>query len=135
VAADAHLWDEIAGKPAEWGIAVDSVEIRDVAVPVALQDAMPRQAQAEREKQARIILGSAEAAIASNFVEAAKVYEQQAGALQLRAMDIIYETIKEGGATIPMPTSMVASPNPALALAVAGNDVTGTPVRPLKTAA
>jgi regulator of protease activity HflC (stomatin/prohibitin superfamily) len=62
---------------AEWGIAVGSVEIRDVPIPAALQDAMSRQAQAEREKQARVILGSAEAAIASNFVEAARVYEQQ----------------------------------------------------------
>jgi regulator of protease activity HflC (stomatin/prohibitin superfamily) len=135
VAADAHLRDEIAGKTAEWGIAVGSVEIRDVAIPVALQDAMSRQAQAEREKQARVILGSAEAAIASNFVEAARVYETQPGALQLRAMNIIYETTKERGATILMPTSMVDSLNPALALAIAGSDVTGTPVRPLKTAA
>ncbi|MFL9996917.1 slipin family protein [Paraburkholderia sediminicola] len=135
VAADAHLRDEIAGKTAEWGIAVGSVEIRDVAIPVALQDAMSRQAQAEREKQARVILGSAEAAIASNFVEAARVYEQQPGALQLRAMNIIYETTKERGATILMPTSMVDSLNPALALAIAGSDVTGTPLRPLKTAA
>jgi regulator of protease activity HflC (stomatin/prohibitin superfamily) len=135
VAADAHLRDEIASKTAEWGIAVGSVEIRDVAIPEALQDAMSRQAQAEREKQARVILGSAEAAIACNFVEAAKVYETQPGALQLRAMNIIYETTKERGATILMPTSMVDSLNPALALAIAGSDVTGTPVRPLKTAA
>lgn len=136
VAADTHLRDEIASKTVEWGIAVGSVEIRDVAIPVALQDAMSRQAQAEREKQARVILGSAEAAIASNFVEAARVYEQQPGALQLRAMNIIYETTKERGATILMPTSMVDSLNPALALAIAGSDVTtGTPVRPLKTAA
>jgi regulator of protease activity HflC (stomatin/prohibitin superfamily) len=136
VAADTHLRDEIASKTVEWGIAVGSVEIRDVAIPVALQDAMSRQAQAEREKQARVILGSAEAAIAYNFVEAARVYEQQPGALQLRAMNIIYETTKERGATIPMPTSMVDSLNPALALAIAGSDVTtGTPVRPLKTAA
>jgi regulator of protease activity HflC (stomatin/prohibitin superfamily) len=129
VAADAHLRDEIASKTAEWGIAVGSVEIRDVAIPEALQDAMSRQAQAEREKQARVILGSAEAAIACNFVEAAKVYETQPGALQLRAMNIIYETTKERGATILMPTSMVDSLNPALALAIAGSDVTGTPVR------
>jgi regulator of protease activity HflC (stomatin/prohibitin superfamily) len=136
VAADTHLRDEIASKTVEWGIAVGSVEIRDVAIPVALQDAMSRQAQAEREKQARVILGSAEAAIAYNFVEAARVYEQQPGALQLRAMNIIYETTKERGATILMPTSMVDSLNPALALAIAGSDVTtGTPVRPLKTAA
>ena len=134
--ADTHLRDVIASKPAEWGIAVGSVEIRDVAIPVALQDAMSRQAQAEREKQARVILGSAEAAIAANFVEAARVYENQPGALQLRAMNIIYETTKERGATILMPTSMVDSLNPALALAIAGQDLTtGITVSPLKTAA
>jgi len=133
--ADAHLRDEIGSKTAAWGIAVGSVEIRDVAIPVALQDAMSRQAQAEREKQARVILGSAEAAIASNFVEAARVYETQPGAIQLRAMNIIYETTKERGATILMPTSMVDSLNPALALAIAGNDLAGAPVIPLKTAA
>ena len=135
VVADTHLRDEIGGKTAQWGIAVGSVEIRDVAIPVALQDAMSRQAQAEREKQARVILGSAEAAIAANFVEAARVYEKQPGALQLRAMNIIYETTKERGATILMPTSMVDSLNPALALAIAGNDLAGTPVTPLKAAA
>jgi regulator of protease activity HflC (stomatin/prohibitin superfamily) len=133
--ADAHLRDEIGGKTAEWGIAVGSVEIRDVAIPVALQDAMSRQAQAEREKQARVILGSAEAEIAANFVEAARVYETQPGALQLRAMNIIYETTKERGATILMPTSMVDSLNPALALVVAGSDLAGSPVTPLKSAA
>ncbi|ANB75428.1 membrane protease subunit, stomatin/prohibitin [Paraburkholderia phytofirmans OLGA172] len=134
-AADAHLRDEIGGKTAEWGIAVGSVEIRDVAIPVALQDAMSRQAQAEREKQARVILGSAEAAIASNFVEAARVYETQPGALQLRAMNIIYETTKERGATILMPTSMVDSLNPPLAFAIAGNAFADPVVTPLKTAA
>jgi hypothetical protein len=135
VVADTHLRDEIGGKTAQWGIAVGSVEIRDVAIPVALQDAMSRQAQAEREKQARVILGSAEAAIAANFVEAARIYEKQPGALQLRAMNIIYETTKERGATILMPTSMVDSLNPALALAIAGNDLAGAPVTPLKAAA
>ena len=134
-AADTHLRDEIGGKTAEWGIAIGSVEIRDVAIPVALQDAMSRQAQAEREKQARVILGSAEAAIAANFVEAARVYETQPGALQLRAMNIIYETTKERGATILMPTSMVDSLNPSLALAIAGGDLAAAPVTPLKTAA
>ena len=134
-ATDAHLRDEIGSKTAEWGIAVGSVEIRDVAIPVALQDAMSRQAQAEREKQARVILGSAEAAIAANFVEAARVYETQPGALQLRAMNIIYETTKERGATILMPTSMVDSLNPTIALAVAGSGISGAPVTPLKTAA
>jgi regulator of protease activity HflC (stomatin/prohibitin superfamily) len=138
--ADAHLREEIGGKTAAWGIAVGSVEIRDVAIPVALQDAMSRQAQAEREKQARVILGSAEAAVAANFVEAARIYENQPGALQLRAMNIIYETTKERGATILMPTSMVDSLNPALALAVAGRDLDATTARstaatPFKTAA
>ena len=73
-AADELLRGEIARKTADWGISVKSVEIRDVAIPVALQDAMSRQAQAEREKQARVILGSAEAAIAGKFVEAAMTY-------------------------------------------------------------
>ena len=108
-AADEILRGEIARKTADWGISVKSVEIRDVAIPVALQDAMSRQAQAEREKQARVILGSAEAAIASQFVEAAMTYADHPWALQLRAMNIIYETTKERGATILMPTSMVDS--------------------------
>jgi hypothetical protein len=94
-----------------------------VAIPVALQDAMSRQAQAEREKEARVILGSAEAAIAGKFVEAAKTYADNPVALQLRAMNIIYETTKERGATILMPTSMVDSMNPAVALALAGHDI------------
>ena len=98
---------------------MNSVEIRDVAIPVALQDAMSRQAQAEREKQARVILGSAEAEIAAKFVEAAKVYAGTPEALHLRAMNIIYETTKERGTTILMPTSMVDSMNVALPLAVA----------------
>jgi regulator of protease activity HflC (stomatin/prohibitin superfamily) len=124
--ADAQLKQEIAQKTAPWGISVSSVEIRDVAIPVALQDAMSRQAQAEREKQARVILGSAEAAIASTFVAAADTYSGHPMALQLRAMNIIYETTKERGATILMPTSMVDSLNPPsaqmLALALAGNE-------------
>jgi regulator of protease activity HflC (stomatin/prohibitin superfamily) len=117
-AADRQLGDEIGRKTVEWGVTVRSVEIRDVAIPEALQDAMSRQAQAEREKQARIILGAAEAEIAGRFVEAARIYAGQAGALQLRAMNIIYETTKERGTTILMPSSMVDSMNPA-AVAVA----------------
>ena len=123
--ADALLRDEIGRKTADWGISVKSVEIRDVAIPEALQDAMSRQAQAEREKQARVILGSAEAAIASKFVEAATIYDGHPGALQLRAMNIIYETTKERGATILLPTAMVDSLNPAVALALAGGDISG----------
>jgi len=124
--ADEQLKVEIGQKTAPWGISVSSVEIRDVAIPVALQDAMSRQAQAEREKQARVILGSAEAAIAGKFVEAAAIYAGHPVALQLRAMNIIYETTKERGATILMPSSMVDSLNPSattLALALASNEV------------
>lgn len=117
--SDQQLCREIGEKTMAWGVTVGSVEIRDVAIPVALQDAMSRQAQAEREKQARIILGSAEAEIAGRFVEAAKVYADHPAALQLRAMNIIYETTKERGTTILIPSSMVDSMNPAAAVATA----------------
>lgn len=129
--ADEQLKNEIALKTAPWGISVSSVEIRDVAIPVALQDAMSRQAQAEREKQARVILGSAEAAIAGKFVEASEIYAGHPVALQLRAMNIIYETTKERGATILMPSSMVDSLNPAGALtcALALKEVPAVPDR------
>ena len=119
-AADRQLAETIGLKTVEWGITVMSVEIRDVAIPVALQDAMSRQAQAEREKEARVILGSAEAEIAGKFVEAAITYGGHPAALQLRAMNIIYETTKERGATILIPTGMVDSLNPASALVQAG---------------
>ncbi|CAM5763266.1 hypothetical protein LMIY3S_00755 [Labrys miyagiensis] len=130
-AADEQLRNVIGAKTAEWGITVMSVEIRDVAIPVALQDAMSRQAQAEREKQARVILGSAEAEVAGRFVEAAETYASHPAALQLRAMNIIYETTKERGATILIPTPMVDSLNPASALVLASQ---GQP-SPLKSAA
>jgi regulator of protease activity HflC (stomatin/prohibitin superfamily) len=116
--ADEVLRTEIARKTADWGISVNSVEIRDVAIPVALQDAMSRQAQAEREKEARVILGSAEAAIAQKFVDAARTYAGEPAALHLRAMNIIYETTKERGATILIPTSMVDSMSVALPAAI-----------------
>lgn len=117
--ADARLRDTIGGKTAAWGVTVMSVEIRDVAIPEALQDAMSRQAQAEREKQARVILGSAEVEVAAQFLKAAETYEGHPAALQLRAMNIIYETTKERGVTILMPTAMVDAMNPAVAMAVA----------------
>jgi regulator of protease activity HflC (stomatin/prohibitin superfamily) len=119
-AADELLRGEIGRKTSDGGISVKSVEIRDVAIPVALQDAMSRQAQAERKKQARVILGSAEAAIAGKFVEAAVIYADHPTALQLRAMNIICGTTKERCATILMPTSMVGSMNPVVDLALAG---------------
>ncbi|HEX5125234.1 MAG TPA: slipin family protein [Rhodocyclaceae bacterium] len=117
-AADELLRSEIGKKTAPWGITVGSVEIRDVAIPVALQDAMSRQAQAEREKEARVILGAAEAEVASKFVEAARTYGDHPAAMQLRAMNIIYETTKERGTTILIPSAMVDSMNPASAFAV-----------------
>jgi regulator of protease activity HflC (stomatin/prohibitin superfamily) len=113
--ADAELKEVIGAKTAEWGVTVNSVEIRDVAIPDNLQDAMSRQAQAEREKQARVILGSAEEEVAQKFVNAARLYASSPEALQLRAMNIIYETTKERGATILMPTSMVDAMNPGAA--------------------
>jgi regulator of protease activity HflC (stomatin/prohibitin superfamily) len=115
---DQLLREEIGRKTAEWGVAVLSVEIRDIGVPPALQDAMSRQAQAEREKLARVLLGQAEQEIAAKFVEAAEIYARSPAALQLRAMNIIYETTKERGATILIPTSMVDSMNPATAMGI-----------------
>jgi regulator of protease activity HflC (stomatin/prohibitin superfamily) len=126
--ADTNLRDEIARKTANWGISVNSVEIRDVAIPEALQDAMSRQAQAEREKEARVILGSAESAIAQKFVDAANTYATNSAALHLRAMNIIYETTKERGATILMPTSMVDSMSVALPAAMLAQGA-GAPAR------
>jgi regulator of protease activity HflC (stomatin/prohibitin superfamily) len=125
--ADAHLREVIGEKTARWGVTVMSVEIRDVAIPEALQDAMSRQAQAEREKQARVILGSSEVEIATKFVEAAKVYADHPAALQLRAMNIIYETTKERGATILIPSFMVDSLNPGGVLARAAQGPKGEP--------
>jgi len=111
---DQQLREDIGRKTAEWGVSVLSVEIRDIGVPPALQDAMSRQAQAEREKLARVLLGQAEQEIAQKFVAAADIYARSPAALQLRAMNIIYETTKERGATILMPTAMVDSMNPGL---------------------
>jgi regulator of protease activity HflC (stomatin/prohibitin superfamily) len=117
--ADQMLQEEISRKTGEWGISVNSVEIRDVAIPVALQDAMSRQAQAEREKEARVILGSAEAEVAQKFVDASRLYADNPVALHLRAMNIIYETTKERGTTVLLPTAMVDSMTAALPLALA----------------
>jgi len=119
-AGDEILREEIGRKTAEWGVAVISVEIRDIGVPAALQDAMSQQAQAERERLARVLLGQAELEVAHKFVEAAEIYGKTPAALQLRAMNIIYETTKERGATILMPTSMVDAMNPAAVMAVVG---------------
>ena len=90
-----------------WGITVHSVEIRDVHIPQALEDAMSRQAQAERERQARIILGTAETEISAKFAEASQVYINNPVALHLRAMNMLYEAIKEKGSMVIVPSSAV----------------------------
>jgi regulator of protease activity HflC (stomatin/prohibitin superfamily) len=110
-AIDEQLRLSIDAKTANWGIDVRSVEIRDVRIPVALQDAMSRQAQAERERQARVILGTAEAEIAEKFVEAARTYADNPVALHLRGMNMLYESVKERGSTIIVPSSAVDSMN------------------------
>ena len=92
-----------------WGITVQSVEMRDIVIPSALQDAMSREAQAAREKQARIILGQAEMEIAHSFEEAAKSYHNNPTALHLRAMNMLYEGLQEKGALMLIPSSAVES--------------------------
>jgi regulator of protease activity HflC (stomatin/prohibitin superfamily) len=104
---DANLQQAIDGRTTPWGITVQSVEIRDIKIPENLQDAMSRQAQAERERQARVIFGDAERQIAASFVEASKSYIGNPVALHLRAMNMLYEGLKEKGAMIIVPSSAV----------------------------
>jgi regulator of protease activity HflC (stomatin/prohibitin superfamily) len=92
-----------------WGVTVQSVEMRDIVIPTSLQDAMSREAQASREKSARIILGQAEVEIAHLFFEAAKSYQNNPTALHLRAMNILYEGLKEKGALMLVPSTAVES--------------------------
>ena len=99
-----HILDE---KTNPWGITVQSVEIRDVQIPQGLEDAMSRQAQAERERQARNILGQAEAEIAESFSRASQTYHDNPTALHLRAMNMLYEAIKERGSMVIVPSSAV----------------------------
>ncbi|MFL5241087.1 MAG: slipin family protein [Gemmataceae bacterium] len=105
------LQEMLDRKTNPWGISVQSVEIRDVSIPDNLQDAMSKQAQAERERQARIILGTAETEIAAKFVEAAKPYQNNPVAVHLRAMNMLYEGLKEKGSMIIVPSSAVESMN------------------------
>jgi regulator of protease activity HflC (stomatin/prohibitin superfamily) len=108
-AADEKLRVTIAAKTESWGVAVRSVEIRDVTIPPALQDAMSRQAQAERERDARVTLASAEQAIAAQVLLAAETYAQNPIALQLRQMNLLYEMNKERGTTVLIPTDMAGA--------------------------
>jgi hypothetical protein len=90
---------------------VQSVEIRDIVIPPGLEDAMSRQAQAERERQARVILGESEEQIAASFSEASKVYVNNPTALHLRAMNMLFEGLKEKGALVIVPSSAVDTMN------------------------
>src|SRR6201996_1657094 len=90
-----------------WGITIQSVEIRDVRIPQALENAMSQQAQAERERQARLILGDAETQVATKFADAARTYGENPGALHLRAMNMLYEAMKEKGAMVIVPSTAV----------------------------
>ncbi|HKE87529.1 MAG TPA: slipin family protein [Vicinamibacterales bacterium] len=101
-----HLIDE---RSTPWGVTVHSVEMRDVVIPSQLQDAMSREAQASREKQARIILGEAEMEIARSFETASRVYQDNPTALHLRAMNMLYEGLKEKGALMLVPSTAVES--------------------------
>ena len=103
-----HIIDE---RTTPWGVTVNSVEIRDIVIPQDLEDAMSRQAQAERERQARVILGESEKQIAASFSEASKAYVDNPTALHLRAMNMLFEGLKEKGALVIVPSSAVDTMN------------------------
>jgi len=96
-------------KTTPWGITVQSVEIRDVRIPQSLENAMSQQAQAERERQARVILGDAEVQVSEKFAEASRVYEGNPGALHLRGMNMLYESMREKGSMVIVPSSAIES--------------------------
>jgi len=103
-----HIIDE---RTTPWGITVQSVEIRDIVIPQVLEDAMSRQAQAERERQARVILGESEKQIAASFAEASQAYITNPTALHLRAMNMLFEGLKEKGALVIVPSSAIDTMN------------------------
>jgi regulator of protease activity HflC (stomatin/prohibitin superfamily) len=108
---DADLQKIIDERTTPWGISVQSVEIRDVIIPQGLEDAMSQQAQAERERQSRVILGEAEMQVADSFAEASKAYVNNPTALHLRAMNMLFEGLKEKGALVIVPSSAVDTMN------------------------
>ncbi len=108
---DADLQKIIDERTTPWGITVQSVEIRDIVIPQELEDTMSRQAQAERERQARVILGESEKQIADSFAEASKAYINNPTALHLRAMNMLFEGLKEKGAMVIVPSSAVDTMN------------------------
>jgi regulator of protease activity HflC (stomatin/prohibitin superfamily) len=123
---DNELQSVIDAKTSEWGVTVQSVEIRDVQLPSALEDAMSRRAQADREKEARVILAQSEVLVAEQMEKAAEVYAQSHSALQLRAMNMTYESIKEKGALLVIPSGMANSLDTGIiGVAAAGFQVGG----------
>ncbi len=108
---DADLQRIIDERTTPWGVTVQSVEIRDIVIPQELEDAMSRQAQAERERQARVILGESEKQIADSFADASKAYANNPTALHLRAMNMLFEGLKEKGAMVIVPSSAVDTMN------------------------
>jgi regulator of protease activity HflC (stomatin/prohibitin superfamily) len=108
---DADLQKIIDERTTPWGITVQSVEIRDVIIPPDLEDAMSRQAQAERERQARVILGESEQQIAASFAQASEAYAHNPTALHLRAMNMLFEGLKQKGALVIVPSSAVDTMN------------------------
>lgn len=108
---DEELQHIIDDRTTPWGITVQSVEIRDIVIPGGLEDAMSRQAQAERERQARVILGESEEQIADSFAKAAESYRNNPTALHLRAMNMLFEGLKERGAMVIVPSSAVDTMN------------------------
>jgi regulator of protease activity HflC (stomatin/prohibitin superfamily) len=110
-AIDKELQAVIDERTTPWGVTVQSVEIRDIVIPQDLENAMSRQAQAERERQSRVILGESELQIAESFAEASKAYVNNPTALHLRAMNMLFEGLKEKGALVIVPSSAVDSMN------------------------
>lgn len=108
---DKELQQVIDQRTTPWGVTVQSVEIRDIVIPQELEDAMSRQAQAERERQARVILGESEKQIAASFADASRAYADNPTALHLRAMNMLFEGLKEKGALIIVPSSAVDTMN------------------------
>ncbi|GAB4497541.1 MAG: slipin family protein [Anaerolineales bacterium] len=110
-AIDKELQAVIDERTTPWGVTVQSVEIRDIVIPQDLEDAMSRQAQAERERQARVILGESEKQIAASFAEASQAYINNPTALHLRAMNMLFEGLKEKGALVIVPSSAIDTMN------------------------
>jgi regulator of protease activity HflC (stomatin/prohibitin superfamily) len=108
---DQELQQVIDERTTPWGVTVQSVEIRDIVIPQDLEDAMSRQAQAERERQARVILGESEKQIAASFSEAAQSYVDNPTALHLRAMNMLFEGLKQKGALVIVPSSAIDTMN------------------------